>query len=156
MTLSEYIEKALNDAGERIKTNIDTQGVNASGKTKASIKVIKTEKGFALVGGGDDTAPIGTLETGRKAGNVPEGFEDILIQWARDKGISVDDEKAFARSLKWRIIKKGTLRNFVPSERKDIFSTVVTETLANIKENVGQYPLSTIKEYVRKLNFLAQ
>lgn len=153
MTLTEYIHTALEGAAERIRLNIDAQGINASGRTKASILVRETEKGFALVGGGDKAAPIGTLEIGRKAGKVPSDFETILSEWVAAKGINVADERKFVRSLAWKIKRYGTERHRDPSKRKDIYSSVAVETLENIKNEAKEHLLQTVRAIITKVHF---
>ena len=112
---------------------MEAKKVNASGRTSASMRVEKYDGGVRLVGGynsthsvpdypyGDlqaaDTAPIPTLEVGRRGGGnppVPRGFYYMLLQWSRDKGISFasdSERRTFAYFLSRKIAREGTQRN---------------------------------------------
>ena len=66
-----------------IISNHTRAGQKASGRTAASLHVEVSEDGGVLYG----RKPFGTLETGRKAGRVPQNFQQIIIKWMADKGI---------------------------------------------------------------------
>ena len=69
----------------RIIANHEKAGQKASGRTEASLHVEVTEDEGIIFG----RNAFGTLETGRKGGNVPNNFSDIIKKWARDKGINI-------------------------------------------------------------------
>lgn len=58
-------------------------GQKASGRTMQSLRVEANEDEGTLYG----RAAFGVLETGRKGGKVPMGFQSIIRQWMNDKGI---------------------------------------------------------------------
>lgn len=60
-------------------------GQMASGRTAKSMRVEVDEYHGTLFG----RRAFGTLETGRRAGRVPNGFRKIIQKWMKDKGISV-------------------------------------------------------------------
>ena len=64
----------LNQAKTDIQSNMERLGINASGRTSASLVVEEYENGVRLVSRGENIAPFATLEVGRKGGKVPKGF----------------------------------------------------------------------------------
>ena len=152
--IKSVISQILEQTAAEIRANLDTQRVTASGRSRDSIRVRETEDGhLQLIGGGEGAAPMETLETGRKAGKVPRGFEDILKEWMVDKGVNVEDEDKFARSLKWRIIRKGTLRHFDLTQQKDIYSTPVSMAASAIIERGKEALGADIKTAISALHF---
>lgn len=119
---------------ERIIANHISAGQKASGRTIASLKVLMDDTSGTLFGDKSlKGAPIGTLETGRKAGKVPQGFYKIILQWALDKGITVDGNiKSFAYFVAKKIASEGT-GLFKSGGRKDIYSNEIPLTIENIK-----------------------
>ena len=88
------------------------------------------------------------METGRKAGKVPTGFQSIIRQWMADKGIKADpipyktnrqhkytEQERGDRSLAFLIARKirreGT-RLFREGGRNDIYSNEIPKTRENI------------------------
>ena len=61
MTLDQSILQILTSTQVKIRANMQAAGINASGRTSASIQVRKTADGYALVGGGGKAAPLQTL-----------------------------------------------------------------------------------------------
>lgn len=80
----------LTEELEALKKKIIAQhfgaGQKASGRTAASLRVEVTEEEGTLYG----RSPFGTLETGRKPGKVPQGFQAIIRKWMADKGINAE------------------------------------------------------------------
>lgn len=137
---------ALEKAADTIKANMEAEGINASGRTSGSIHVEVYEGGARIVQGGQNTAPLSTLETGRPGGKVPAGFTDILKQWSIDKGISFADEderSAFAYFLARRIAREGTLRSSSP---KDIY----TSTVQKCANDIAYIITDSIKSIITK------
>lgn len=80
-----WVIKQLEKIAERIKANMDDAGVNASGRTKESIKVEEIPNGGRIV-----TRPyFQNLEIGRPGGGIPFNFVEIIKQWILDKGLSI-------------------------------------------------------------------
>lgn len=136
-TLEADIIRVLNETKDQIRANMQSRGVNASGRTSASIRVEPYEGGIRLVGGldarhdiqdspniyGNETAPIPTLEIGRVGGKVPKGFYYIIRQWSREKGLTFADEQernTFAYFVARKIAREGTKR---AQNNLDIYST---------------------------------
>ena len=106
-----------------IETNMETQNVNASGRTVGSLAVVSDDKGLRIGLFGNSHAPLGTLEVGRAGGRVPAGFYQIIKQWTRDKGLQFGTESergTFAYFVARKIAREGTQRHRLPV---DVYST---------------------------------
>ena len=117
------IEAILERCKSDIATNMDTQGVNASGRTMGSLAVVSDGAGVRLGLLGNAHAPLGTLEVGRAGGKVPAGFYQIIKQWTRDKGLQFGSESergTFAYFVARKIAREGTQRHRLPI---DVYST---------------------------------
>lgn len=117
------IEAILERCKADIATNMETQGVNASGRTVGSLAVVSDGAGVRLGLFGDNHAPLGTLEVGRAGGKVPAGFYQIIKQWTRDKGLQFGTETergTFAYFVARKIAREGTQRHRLPV---DVYST---------------------------------
>lgn len=148
--IQEQLTNILERCKAKIQSNMQAQGINASGRTSRSFKVRTHDKGVKLVSqsnekgfaplsfgsGGFVTgiAPLSTLEVGRPGGNVPKGFYYIIRQWTRDKGLqfgSESERSTFAYFTAQKIASEGTQRNKQP---KDVYSTPVNEVVEEIKK----------------------
>ena len=117
------IEAILERCKSDIATNMETQGVNASGRTVGSLAVVSDGAGVRLGLFGNSHAPLGTLEVGRAGGKVPAGFYEIIKQWTRDKGLQFGTEAergTFAYFVARKIAREGTQRHRLPI---DVYST---------------------------------
>lgn len=122
-------------------------GQKASGNAAESFKVIVDYEGgeVALVG----AAYTGVLENGRRGGKVPYDMEEILVRWAKAKGIQFKDEKdmwRFANAVKWNIIRFGT-RLHVAGGRKDIY----TDKLEAAKREIAKVATPFFIKEIQKL-----
>lgn len=137
------VTKRLEQLQQEIVGNIESKGITASGRTQRSLTVEQYDGGVRLVAKAGNRAPIDTLEIGRPAGNVPGGFRTtkkgvrdvsntfkaILVQWAKDKGIS-DFGWGAATMLGRRIAAEGTLRN---KRHEDVYSSAVEQAAKDIQ-----------------------
>lgn len=160
--IKQIVVAILAKARDDVRANMQAKGINASGRTSASIIVRETETGVQLVGGkpgqhivsgqprgvdvmADDTAPIPTLEIGRPGGSVPKGFYYILKQWTRDKGLPFAKEserQTFAYFLAKRIAREGTRRHEMP---EDVYTTPAKEAAQAIQRDFGLLVATEIK-----------
>ena len=117
------IETILERCKSDIELNMDTQDVNASGRTMGSLAVVSDGAGVRLGLFGNTRAPLGTLEIGRAGGKVPAGFYQIIKQWTREKGLQFGTESergTFAYFVARKIARDGTQRHRLPI---DVYST---------------------------------
>lgn len=123
-------------------------GQKASGRTAASLRVEVTGNEGALYG----RSPFGTLETGRKPGKTPHGFQAIIRKWMADKGIEAapipyktdrphkyTPQERGNLSLAFLIarkIKREGTSLFRKGGRADIYSNVIPQATERIKSRV--------------------
>ena len=147
------VGEELDSLRERIIANHEAAGQVASGRTRASIRVERTEDGGILWG----RKAFGVLETGRKPGRVPRNFNAIIRQWIIDKGIHVapvpykrnpserwqpkytPQERglmSLSGAIAYKIRTEGTLMHR-KGEKVDIYSTAVLEAVDNVGRKVS-------------------
>lgn len=146
--LETEILRILEETREEIRTNMQMQGINASGRTSKSLRTVKSANGYALVGGGDGAAPIPTLEFGRREGKVPTGFYYIIKQWTRDKGMNFQTETergTFAYFVARKIAAQGSSKFRNPNKRTDVYSTAAKTCAGKIATLANAYVARTIK-----------
>ena len=123
-------------------------GQKASGRTMESLRVETNEDEGTLWG----RQAFGVLETGRKDGKVPMGFQAIIRQWMKDKGIKVapipyktnrphkyTEQERGEMSLSFLIARKIRLegtRLFRKGGRSDIYSQEVPLAVQRIKKRM--------------------
>lgn len=123
MDIRQNIAAILERCKADIETNMQTQDINASGRTVGSLAVVSDNEGLRLGLFGNAHAPLGTLEVGRAGGRVPSGFYQIIKQWTRDKGLQFVTESergTFAYFVARKIAREGTQRHRLPV---DVYST---------------------------------
>lgn len=142
-----------------IISNHTRAGQKASGRTAASLHVEVSEDGGVLYG----RKPFGTLETGRKAGRVPQNFQQIIIKWMADKGIKPAPIPYLTnRQHKYTPEQRGVLRMsyfvakkiretgtklFRDGGRADIYSPEIEKTVRAIESRM----LSLIKTKIEHI-----
>ncbi len=84
MKTSEIGAKAI----QMIRDNINSNNINASGRTANSLKMDATNHSLKIYSDGTG-APPATLQHGREGGKVPYNFAGIIKQWIIDKNIQV-------------------------------------------------------------------
>lgn len=152
-SLHEQILHLLNDAVTDIKANLANQGVNASGRTSDSLRVVDNGDSMQIIIGGtsERTAPLATLEVGRGGGNVPKGIKAILVQWTKDKGIQVESEShrwAIATIIARNIAERGTQRQSSPI---DVYSGVITDLRKKVAETFQGFVNQEITNKIHSL-----
>lgn len=131
----------LNALKQRVIQNHLSAGQKASGRTIKSLEVIVDEKSGTLYG----RKFIGTLETGRNPGRVPKGFRLIIEQWAKDKGITVDNPKSFAYFVAKKIATEGT-KLHRSGGRDDIYSNEIPKSITAILKGLADNYTSEIMQ----------
>lgn len=138
---TEELDSVLSDWGnrvaERIKSNLDTTGTTASGRTKDSIEVVALDGELTIYG----RRFFEGVETGRPAGKIPYRFQDILYDWASAKGILANfgDTEYKQRSALYMVgqfIKNHGTKLYRDGGRDDIYSNVITEMLPELEEKL--------------------
>lgn len=131
-----------------IISNHQRAGQKASGRTAASLYVETDAEGGVLWA----RKAFGVLETGRRGGRVPRNFQEIIIQWLRDKGIKAQPIPYLTnRPHKYTPEQRGTLRLsyliarkirregtrlYRSGGRNDIYSQEIQRTVEKIEERM--------------------
>lgn len=102
LEMRDIIFKFLNDLAFQIKAEQRAQGRNVTGKTALSLEPEATDTTGILYGNISALA----LETGRKAGKVPTGFQAIIRKWMDDKGIFQAEKESRKNSIAYLIARK--------------------------------------------------
>lgn len=144
------IQNRLQESVNNIQRKMADNGINATGNTSKSIRVVSDETGVSIVAGGNGTktAPIQTTEIGRPSGKVPFGFSSILYQWSIDKGIDFASDRernTFSYFLSRRIAKEGTLR---AKQNVDVYSTEVEQLKSDIPKMINVFVKTAIRESI--------
>lgn len=141
-TAREILNEELTALRERIASNIMSAGMNASGRTIASMRVEVNENEGTLFG----RRAFEVLESGRRPGRVPKGFYQIIYQWAIDKRIRVRNLKSFAYLTARKIAREGTLL-YREGGRNDIYTPEIRKCI----ENVRSRGISMINEQIKTI-----
>lgn len=132
----EICERILEKAREDIVANMEAKDINATGRTAASFRVERYDGGVRLVMGGENTAPLQTLEVGvapEEAHKNMQTLVAVLYEWSKAKGIQFDKEgrrRSFAYLLGRRIQQKGTLRHMSP---EDVYTSIVLQVADDVR-----------------------
>lgn len=109
LSLKEEILKFLQGVALDIQSEAITQGRYASGKTNQSLEPEADDKGGILYG----YTSVNALETGRKGGAVPSGFNKVILEWMDRKNLftfeTENRRKGIAFLIARKIAKEGTL-----------------------------------------------
>lgn len=123
-------------------------GQYTTGKTARMFRSEIYDKGVRLWG----ASYAGVLERGRKPGRIPYNFVDILVKWARDKGLnfkSQSDAKSWAWWKAQRIKEEGT-RMYAEGRTEDIFTTPLEELKKGVIKDVKDLYKAEIKNQIFK------
>lgn len=155
MTLEEDILRVLTQAKAEIQANMQSKGINASGRTSRGFAVERYDGGLRLVLRHDETAtveckpngfgsvtvgtaPLSTLEVGIDGihKRPPRGFYYMIKQWTRDKDLhftSESERQTFSYFTARKIIKQGTKRHEHPV---DVWSAPVNKARDTIQADI--------------------
>lgn len=141
MTYAEELDKVLGEWGDRvadrIKSNLDTTGTTASGRTRESVEVVAENGGLTITG----RQYFRSVEEGRPAGKIPYRFQDILYDWASAKGILTNfgDAEYKQRSVLYMVgqfIKNHGTKLYRDGGRETIYTDVINEELPKLEEEI--------------------
>lgn len=166
-TLDDILRDNLEACAERIRANIDTAGLRASGRTQQSVRV-EVSDGVGTIYG---RRAFGTLERGRRPGRTPFGFVGIIRQWMADKGITASPIPYIRRpSERWqpkytpeqrglnaaagaiahRIRTQGTSL-YRSGGREDVYTPPIAEAVERIKRQAAGLYKEEILNDLRRL-----
>jgi hypothetical protein len=158
--IKDLVIDILNTAKTEIISNIEGQGIKASGRTQNSLKVEDRGQSIVLFSDGSG-APFTTIQYGRPAGKVPYTFEKILIQWMKDKGVSVQPipykterehkytplergymQRAYFTAKKIR--EDGTNRHKSPNE--NVYSQPIAKAVKSLNDGILKLIVKSITD----------
>lgn len=135
--LNSVLSEWGNRVADRIKSNLDTTGTTASGRTKDSIEVVADMGELTIYG----RRFFEGVETGRPAGKIPYRFQDIIRQWMDDKNIAdqfgqKEWQKRNAAYLIAQKIKDSGTKLYRDGGRTSIYTDVINEELPKLEEEI--------------------
>lgn len=140
----------------QIKSNMYLQKKWASGRTWNSLTPYAYETSSGLLEIGLKSSmpiPVNALETGRRPGKVPYGFDSIIYDWSIDKGIIFSTNKErwrFARAVAWKIRKSGTSQY-----RSGAITSIFTDIRPTYERKITDLVIKAVGSKVKmKLKFL--
>ena len=145
-TIGHSISAILTQARDEIRANMQTQNINASGRTSAALQVRQNGSRIELVKVAGENAPFQTLQYGRSGGKVPAGFYYIIKQWTRDKGLSFSNETergTFAFFTARKIAREGTRRHETPNTQ--VYSEPINKAVETVGQEVRRYILQSVQ-----------
>ncbi|MDR1544950.1 MAG: hypothetical protein LBS50_11235 [Prevotellaceae bacterium] len=138
MNTQEIIKTELEVLQADVITRQQAAGKSVTGKTRDLFSVENVSiEGGQLWG----AAYAGVLERGRRAGKVPYDFKDILLRWAKVKGISFQnnsDADRWAYFVAKKIREEGTAL-YRSGQTEDIFTTAISEFEDRLAERVSLF-----------------
>lgn len=144
LAMKDILSKFLNSLSQEIKANAISQGRTASHKTEKSMYVEADDNTGILYG---DIA-VNAWETGRKGGKGPKGFQSIILQWMKDKGIFQAEKEAKQKSIAFLIARKiqdsGT-NLFRTGGNSGVLSKVITN------DRISTFEKLIIQKYGQKV-----
>jgi hypothetical protein len=144
--ISNTIAGILTQARDEIRANMQTQNINASGRTSAALQVRQNGSRIELVKVAGENAPFQTLQYGRAGGKVPAGFYYIIKQWTRDKGLSFNNETergTFSYFVARKIAREGTNRHKTPNTQ--VYSEPIKKAVESLRKDVRRYILQGVQ-----------
>lgn len=144
--LFDDIVKILDAAKTDIQSNMNTEKINATGRTSASLIVERTETSIRLVSRGNKIASFETVEEGSSGKNTPSDFKSVIFKWSNDKGIAFKSDKErnlFAYNTAKKIKKEGTER--YRNHKKNIYTPV----LKIVTDKISQSTYASVKAILK-------
>lgn len=104
---------------KEIQGEMKMQNLNASGNLSNSLSYSIAPNAVTIYGNYYFPYAVG----GRKAGKAPSNFNDILLKWIEDKGLSKGNDKEnlkFASSIAWKIRLYGSAKHRGDKPKNDV------------------------------------
>lgn len=155
-TLKEWGDKMVS----RIRENMETQGINATGETSASLEYALTDYGIQILGAPyfAERTEVGRTETKNAS---PWDWRTQLSKWIKAKGLEskfdIENDRDLdkvVRSIYWKMTKEGSLKYREPDKHTDVYSTVLSEGVDELSEQLliraGERLLGVLDEFARE------
>jgi len=147
------IEEFLNVVKDTIIQEQTKQGRVASGKSIDGYDIETADGSGTLYG----VNYVGTLETGRKAGKIPQGLRFIIRQWMDDKSLFSSEKESKKNSIAYLIARKianeGTALYRSGGNSGVISNAINEQALTNFSSKIlSSFQNETLNELVIKFN----
>lgn len=131
-----YLNSWTESLVEKIKKEMESQGINASGNLSNSLEYTISDmnnNGTHIVVLADNYFTYAV--NGRPKGFVPTNFTDILKKWIKDKGLSVNDKEdaKFAFFISRKIKNYGSRRHR-ENDAVDVISPALEEMRPQLEQ----------------------
>lgn len=148
------VQRLLENAKLQIQANLASEGINASGRTSDSLRVIVDDNTVKLVQDiSNGCAPIATAEVGRNSGRIPYDFTRIVYEWSMDKGLSFENDKErmkFAGAVAWGKIRNRGYGRPGPSDFGRVKADVYSPVVEDVENSVRDLVTLKVAEVIRK------
>lgn len=144
--LIDEIEQRLIVLENEVKANMISNGVNASGRTMASLHIVcnNTFVALAIGNSGNNTAELTTLEKGISPEQAAMKHDattlyHIMQEWSEKKGLTfanIRERNTFAYFASRKILREGTQRY---KTNINIYSQERDRAMADIKQIARNY-----------------
>lgn len=154
--LAEWAENVI----ERIQSNMETEGVNASGETSRSLEYELTDTGIQILGAQyfAERTEIGRTPT---KNHQSFDFQSIIAQWIKDKGLDsqwgLDEERDIrkaALAIVRNITQFGSSKYRGDRPQTDVYSSVILESVDQLAEKLltgsGERLLGMLDNLIRE------
>ena len=143
--LKRLVLDILTDARRQIVEQMRRNGQYVTGRTAQQIICECEEKPFGL--SARIIAPISllTLETGRRGGRVPYGFQKIIFQWSIDKRLqfkTVSARRSFAYYTARKIAREGSWI-YRQGFRVDVYTSILRKTTERLRRELRSKAIIT-------------
>lgn len=153
-TVQEILTTHLNNVKNKVAEKMAAR--KASGRSAQSLVVEVSGDTGTLYG----SASFLAMEKGRGPGQVPVGFNEIIRDWAIDKGISIQPKyqgqtqegalNSFAGAVAHMIMTKGT-RLFRSGQQEDIYSTIIADEIKQMGDELLSFSANSINSVHKQL-----
>ena len=147
LIVRDILEKTMRDIKAGIERNMTNLHRNASGKSIRSLKYTIDGDLHAQLEG---NISFTWMEKGRKRGKIPSNFQNIILQWIRDKGISISgDERDAAWLIAQHIRKNGTKLNYTGGF-DDIYTSVINTNVKDLYKKLDWWLDNIVTDVMNK------
>lgn len=147
--LKDLLEKLNND----IILRSIALGQEASGDTYQQITSSVTPEENVIKGQSTGPSYLEVLEVGRQPGKAPFTFEQIILKWMQDKGITGTDisDEELARRIAWSIRLHGS-KLHRDKIYLDVYDTLVNQFANNAANALADAALNQVSIMIDQIN----
>jgi hypothetical protein len=123
-----------------IRQNLSQENINASGNASNSLRSETTKTKYTLYG----SEYFKYIDKGRGEGGIPRNFIGILLQWIRNKGLSVGEkeDKRFAGAIAHKIKTEGSSKRRGSRPQTNVVEDAIDSSLPVLTGDI----ITTLKQ----------